>query len=865
MGGKKKPTIGYWYYFAVHWGWSVAADALLEIRGGDKPAWQGRTGSGRISINAPNLYGGEKAEGGIVSDFDVQMGEQTQAPNSYLASVFGSQQSAYRGKATGVFRGGKMGALNPYPKPLSFKLEGIFSGWQDDTCWYPEKAAIAMSVGADGDGYFLVRAGAQYGNTSVIYGTVGADYIDTAANIGRNCIAARNASTGSTFTYGGSYVYDAGTGPEIAAWSTELGITIGIAGIRVVPTCPIGGTVSYVEHDPATPLGVGNPTIVCSGISALNGMNPAHILYDSINNTMTGQGEPSALINDASLRAAADKLFAEGFGLCTTYEGQESIEAFQQRICDVIGGNLTQSRVDGQYYLDLIRGDYVFGDLPILTEDDILVFEQDPSVASEQINQVLVDWFDPQTKQQRTTAPVRALGSIQLSGAISQTQSYPEIPTELLALRCASRDLKARSTPLSRFNLITTRKLYAMRPGLPFRLQMPSEGIADMVVWIGEIGAGTSIDSKMTIKCVQDVFSFPSTVYVGTEAGMGAPTDQTPHAPTHQIAFEAPYLELAGVLSTADLAALGATSGYLDMAAARPSGTALNYSIATAAAGEAYVDRGTADWCPIATIVEAALQGASSFTLASAADLDLVVVGTAALWDGEIVRVNAIDALALTITLGRGCADTVPVAHAAGQLIYFYDQYNGSDQREYIDGELVHAKLLTRTTSQELLLGDATAIDVTMASRQARPYPPANAKINGVLWPTALSGAIVTTYDHRDRILQADNLVVWGEVSIGPEVGTTYTQRIFVDGTLLDTQTALAGNPASFTPSINGTIRIEIEAHRAGLTSWQMVVIQCPYTAPLAPMHASPVTAVSAALRTAVAVSTHRKEHSHDR
>ena len=137
MGSSKKITVSYWYKLILHLGWCKGPiDALLEIRGGDRAAWRGRqTANGIININKPNLYGGESAEGGIAGQFEVMLGGADQMPNSYLAAEFGDAQPGYRGRSTIVLRGPKIGAGNPYPKPLYFKLRRIFKGWDDGVCW----------------------------------------------------------------------------------------------------------------------------------------------------------------------------------------------------------------------------------------------------------------------------------------------------------------------------------------------------------------------------------------------------------------------------------------------------------------------------------------------------------------------------------------------------------------------------------------------------------------------------------------------------------------------------------------------------------------------------------------------------------
>ena len=87
MGSSKKVTVSYWYKLIMHLGWCKGPiDALLEIRGGDRTAWSGElTSSGTISINAPNLFGGEKDQGGIVGDVDV-LGADEDGIAAFLAS-----------------------------------------------------------------------------------------------------------------------------------------------------------------------------------------------------------------------------------------------------------------------------------------------------------------------------------------------------------------------------------------------------------------------------------------------------------------------------------------------------------------------------------------------------------------------------------------------------------------------------------------------------------------------------------------------------------------------------------------------------------------------------------------------------------
>lgn len=853
MGGSSKQTVGFWYQWAMHFGWCKGpVDAVLEWRAGGKTAWQGRImSSQRIGIVKPNLWGGEDStgggQGGVVGDMDLMFGEQTQQPNSYLARVFGPQQSAHRGKLTTVFCGGKFGAFVANPKPVSLKVERILADWQNGVVWYPPKAVIGVSIGTPLALYFAF-------DTSGSMATVGSndksrlanmvaavsdalDFIDTnilvsgtrvdiqlvrwsdtssstlyrsitSAGISslKSWLAGLGASGGTDFReglYGMTDFFAAGPPDAVKSVvfltdgepaSTNGNQTQIITGAQQLVKDQVGVKVyaanidsqntiftKFVDNTPddSVPVIAGEDSaaitsILVASFNGVRAMNPAHIIYDSITH-IDMQGEPVGVINDASFRAAADKLYAEGFGLCTDYDGsQENPKQFQQRICNVIGASLSQSRVDGLYYLDLIRGDVDLETLPIIGEDDVMEFSQDASVITETGNMVRVEWTDPTAKEERTTAPLYSQGNVRSAGrVIPQTSKYPEVPTESLALRLCARDLKSVATPLAKFTLTTRHTLRGLRPGQNARLQLPSEGIADTVVVIGSVDHGTATAGKMTIVAVQNVYRMPDAVYLKTQPGLWTAPDTSAAASPHQRAFEAPYIELASALSATDMAAYPADAGTLLTVATKP-GNGVNYVIDTAAAGEDYADRSTGDWCPTATIPDAAGFLDTAFTLTEDQLLDRVDVGSWALWDEEIVRVDAIDSEALTLTLGRGCADTVPAQHAAASRIYFCGEWVGTDRRQYVGGDVVNAKLLTKTNTDQQSIDTATALPVTFNDRQARPYPPAGVTINGDSYPAKLQGDLLFTWVHRDRLLQADQLVDATAASIGPEAGTTY-------------------------------------------------------------------------------------------
>ena len=148
-GGSSTQTVGYRYYMGLHLGLCHGPiDALLELRAGDRTAFTGTvSGSGPISINAPELFGGEDREGGLQGTLDVMMGEPAQGANSYLTAQQGTPQPAYRGMLSLVYRGGLVAANNPYVKPWSFRLRRILQGWDGGTIWNGAQASISLGSG----------------------------------------------------------------------------------------------------------------------------------------------------------------------------------------------------------------------------------------------------------------------------------------------------------------------------------------------------------------------------------------------------------------------------------------------------------------------------------------------------------------------------------------------------------------------------------------------------------------------------------------------------------------------------------------------------------------------------------------------
>lgn len=165
--------------------------------------------------------------------------------------------------------------------------------------------------------------------------------------------------------------------------------------------------------------------------------------------------------------------------------------------------------------------------------------------------------------------------------------------------------------------------------------------------------------------------------------------------------------------------------------------------------------------------------------------IDSLKVGMPALCDDEFMQVTAI--APGQIAVKRGCADTVPARHPKETLIWFLDpiQGIGGDLAEHSAGETSGVKYAPFTIGGgKLPLAESEVDAITYNWRQFRPYPPGALRVRGDRWwvshtITADDPLLPLTWTHRDRIIQADQLVDHDDPNIGPEPGTTYTVRIY--------------------------------------------------------------------------------------
>lgn len=216
---------------------------------------------------------------------------------------------------------------------------------------------------------------------------------------------------------------------------------------------------------------------------------------------------------------------------------------------------------------------------------------------------------------------------------------------------------------------------------------------------------------------------------------------------------------------------------------------------------------------------------------------DVRVIGEGIMIGREIVRLVEIGIG--YIRVARGCADTIPQAHLAGTLMYFYEDAIGTDQREYAMGQTITVKVLPHLSSTGAVpVSAAPPNPITFVGRFGRPYPPGKLQIDGDPWfqPFLLDmdhRNAVLTLATRNRVTQSDQLIDHMVGNITPEEGTTYRARLFTSEGELKATVNLGTTPytinwndmlATFDfPPSNELVPVYmlIDAMRDGLASMQ--------------------------------------------
>jgi len=775
MGKGKEITIGYKYYLGVHFVLCHGpVDALYQITVDDRTAWAGTSTGGVVTVNSPKLFGGEKKEGGIAGTLDFMTGSWTQPQNSYLNRKLGTTITA---------------AYVPPTDGTSIAYLGL------TTVTTTVTGGVKTVVTIDEGGVNTTEVTSLTGEITTTVTTPlpggGTDVDVTVTPAPVEDIE----STVPAYRGVASVVLNQmymGTNPYLKKWAFM---------VQRINTKSDGSAQWYLAK-------------AAIGLD----MNPAHIIRECLTDTHWGMGYLSSDIDETTFIAAADALYTEGFGLSILWQKESTIEDFIKDVLRHIDAALYVDKATGKFMLRLIRADYTISTLPALDEDTIVRIEDYAcSTFTELVNSVTVNFWD-RTATKNSSLTVDDIALVQLQGAVvARTQEYGGITSGTLAAKVAARDLRALSTPIVRCTVYANRNAASLVPGQAVKLTWPDYGIDQLVMRIGAIEFGTATDNTIKLALLQDVFSLGAATYAAPAQTAWVPVINDPQPAANRTTIEAPYYTLVKAYGESDInskiASLPAV-GHVLTAAARPTRDSIGANVYVDA-GAGYKEEVALDFSPYGVCSAVVTPMATTIPLSTSSDfyVDTLAAGDYALLGPEIVKINSYSASSVSVS--RGCLDTVPAQHAAGTKLFAISRMRGLGSTEHLLSETINVKICPATGKGELAIGSAPSSSLTFAQRAYKAYPPGQWKVCDVYFPNRITDLpLTTTWAHRNRLQQtSDTIYDFTYGNIGPEAGTTYSLRLYNNDTsaLLHTVDGVTGTSYSGFPALTGTLNLRME------------------------------------------------------
>ena len=568
--------------------------------------------------------------------------------------------------------------------------------------------------------------------------------------------------------------------------------------------------------------------------------NPMHIIRECLVNTDWGMGAASKFFDDAQMRQIADVLYAERFGLSLMWAQQTEIEKFIGEILRHINGTMCVNPRTGKFHFKLIREDYTQETLPAFNRDQGTIRSSQRKAWDETVNEINVSWTNPASEEAEVVT-VHDPANITIQGAIvPDSRDMYGIRNIDLATRVAMREIQVASKPLLQVEVDFDRSAFGLLPGDAIKLVDWKElNFAEVVMRVVDINYGTPDSMVIKASLVEDVFGQPA-VYTAEDPNRWQSSAEDPVPMVTWEIMTAPYFMVARLLGETRAQSMTYPAVYPVVLAA-PEGKDTNTYVQQAQRGsitgtgpvwQNSYDRvpvghaALVDALPIGAVGSATLTGLKGRVYAETGNY-LYIGGQ----NGEICLIT--DTSTGALTLRRGCMDTSPRAWPAGTPVWLLDDNrHGFDEELSAYGATQNYRLLPTTSKGQLPVNLAPVVSGVMSDRPFRPYPPANVRVNGDLFPSAKRLPLSFTWSERNRILETSVVLPWDGASVPAEPGTSYTLEVdaFAGGAwranavaVRDAVVTSFDVKANILPSNTTAIRFRLWAEKDGLRSWTNV------------------------------------------
>lgn len=569
--------------------------------------------------------------------------------------------------------------------------------------------------------------------------------------------------------------------------------------------------------------------------------NPIHIIFDILTNKKYGLGLSTELLDLPSFNAAAVTLNEEKLGLSLIYEDKFRANDFINEILRHVSGSLVEDPTTGLIEIKLIRQDYVFDDLPILNEDNVVsVSKFQRTTNSDLFNEVKVEFTRRLNNFQSSIAQFQNLGldfDDRANANQSTNLSFPFITTAENANKIAFREGLPLTTNLASIQL-KTQRIQGLEVGDVFRFQWEQYGIQDIVFRIQQINYGNLSSNSMTVDAVQDSFGVDFSSYT-----------PPPESDFEDIDYDATPVDLK-LLETPYF--INNEYNGLIFFANQNNSINLSYKVFGKESGELNFKEISEDLIFSTTfqLVNAVDCESVSFIVDFDDEEDFTAANEFEKDQGKnlCVITDGIDYEFISFTeflnnntltnVRRGCLDTQPKNWLANAFIYFIDGNNISINSDFTINEEVDLKAISSTDRSTLELADAPTVDYTFsnAERRLRPIIPADVKANNQnALKDVLIGQVDLDLSWGFRNLVNQNIVrdYYNAVEGSNIAGVNYNIKIFDDTDTLIKEVNTTTNTYTFDDetTINPSglyypsLRVEIISQLNGYDSLETINI----------------------------------------
>ncbi|TQV85185.1 hypothetical protein FKG94_03070 [Exilibacterium tricleocarpae] len=514
--------------------------------------------------------------------------------------------------------------------------------------------------------------------------------------------------------------------------------------------------------------------------------NPAYVLYNLWKHPAYG-ADIRALPDQVSVQAVAARLLTEGFGMARTWqEGQGA--ALEQECLDLIDGMRYTDPRTRTIKLRVIREDDLVGELPVLTQDNLV---GEPELTQPSITGVATDlslkYTDREADKPVTVRLPNTANRANLGRRILEQLDFPACSRGDLAQKLLTREGKRQFQPLYSGTLTLDRTPWDWEPGKPFVFSDSRLGLTGLVLRVGAIDPGRITDAQPVVRMtvIEDKFSFGQFVFDVAPSPVPAPIGQLPIDVDDLVIMELPVF-LIGDQPAHALAVL----------VVAPVSDGVHYALEVNSGSDWRELDDTADFVDAYSLL-AAGPGATTLVVSGQLLADTVSAtevlqeryNLALLTSGELVGFLSAtyDSVLDQTTLGgveRGLIDTSPAPVLADDSLYLLDN-SFVIEEAFAVAQVLDLRLLPVTSRGQLDPASATPRNVVIAGRHDKPLPPANVQINAGYFPAVAASPTTVSWAYRTAAGHAAGIVSWfvGEGAIGS--GDSYRIRFYGENDVL--------------------------------------------------------------------------------